>query len=289
MVHYRVDYRTEARVQSGLCCEVGGVAHNTDRISFHCSFLATRDSYQTLANRFRVGVSKVHKIIHEVCDAIWDVLQPLEMAPPTEQDWQRIEKEFYELWNFPNCLGVADGKHVVITAPAKSGSLFFNYKHTFSVNLMALVDAQYRFIFVDIGQYGSNADGPVFQKSQFGSMFMKDELNVPGPKPLPRARFLGNMPHVIVADEAFPLCPNIMRPYLDDRNLDVANIYTRLNPERLEYLSANGTVVNLQHLPGYRSTEEAQRIRHVFTTYFNGVAGRLTWQDIHLQRRTERT
>ena len=219
---------------------------------------------------------------------------------------------------------------------------------------MALVDAQYRFIFVDIGQYGSNADGPVFQKSQFGSMFMKDELNVPGPKPLPRASFLGNMPHVIVADEAFPLCPNIMRPYprgrnaskmprprrvfnyrlsracrivecafgilaqrfriynrrmqysvetvikivkatcvlhnfLCDRNLDVANIYTRLNPERLEYLSANGTVVNLQHLPGYRSTEEAQRIHHVFTTYFNGVAGRLTWQDIHLQRRTEHT
>ena len=52
---------------------------------------------------------------------------------------------------------------------------------------MALVDGQYRFIFVDIGQYDSNADGPVFQKSQFGSMFMKDELNVPGPKPLPRA------------------------------------------------------------------------------------------------------
>ena len=83
---------------------------------------------------------------------------------------------------------------------------------------MALVDAQYRFIFVDIGQYRSNADGPVFQKSQFGSMFMKDELNVPGPKPLPRARFLGNMPHVIVADEAFLLYPNIMRPYPRGRN-----------------------------------------------------------------------
>ena len=81
----------------------------------------------------------------------------------------------------------------------------------------------------------------------------------------------------------------VLHNFLCDRNLDVANIYTRLNPERLEYLSANGTVVNLQHLPGYRSTEEVQRIRHVFTTYFNGVAGRLTWQDIHLQRRTERT
>ena len=218
MIKYRVDYQTEAQVQSRLCYEFGGIAQNKNSNCFYCSFLATGDSYQTLANRFRVGVSKVHKIIHEVCDAIWDVLQPLEMAPPTEQDWQRIENEFCELWNFPNCVDTADGKHVVITAPAKSGSLFFNYKHTFSINLMALVDAQYRFIFVDIGQYGSNADGPVFQKSKFGSMFMRDELNVPGPKPLPRARFLGNMLHVIVADEAFPLCPNIMRPYPRGRN-----------------------------------------------------------------------
>ena len=246
------------------------------------------------------------------------------------------------------------GKHVVITSQAKSGSLFFNYKHSFSINLMALVDAQYKFIFVDIGQYGSNADGPVFQKSQFGSKYIRGELNVPGPKPLPRARFLGNMPHCIVADEAFPLCPNIMRPYprsrnankmprpkrifnyrrsrarrivecafgilaqrfriynrriqysvetvtkivkatcvlhnyLCDKNLNVANIYTRLNPDRLEYLSANGTVVDLQNLPGYRSTEEVQRIRRVFTTYFTGVTGRLTWQDMHLHNRTAHT
>ena len=55
----------------------------------------------------------------------------MEMAPPTTNDWIRIENEFRELWNFPNCIGVLDGKHVVITSPAKSGSLFFNYKSTF--------------------------------------------------------------------------------------------------------------------------------------------------------------
>ena len=49
-----------------------------------------------------------------------------------------------------------------------------------------------------------------FKNQKFGSMYMKCQLNVPGPKPLPKARFLGNMPYVIVADEAFPLCPNIM-------------------------------------------------------------------------------
>ena len=69
------------------------------------SFLVTDDSYQTLVNRFRVRVSKVHEIVHEVCVAIWDVLQPLEMAPPTEDNWKRIESEFYELWNFSTVWG----------------------------------------------------------------------------------------------------------------------------------------------------------------------------------------
>ena len=64
----------------------------------------------------------------------------------------------------------------------------------------------------------------------------------------------------------------VLHNFLCDRNLGVANIYTRLNPERLEYLSASGTVVNLQHLDGYRSIEEAQRICLVFTTYL------MVWQ-----------
>ena len=72
--------------------------------------------------------------------------------------------------------------------------------------------------FVDIGNYRSNADGTVFSKSEFGQMYLEDELDVPGPKPLPKAPELGNVPHVIVVDEAFPLKPNIMWPYPRARN-----------------------------------------------------------------------
>ena len=110
----------------------------------------------------------VLSIIIETCDIIWDVLQPVYMPEPTRQDWINISNQFYTRWNFPNCLGALDRKHIITTAPAKSGSLFYNYKGSFSVNLMALVDADYKFIHIDIGNYGSNADGQVFKKYEFG-------------------------------------------------------------------------------------------------------------------------
>jgi len=47
--------------------------------------------------------------------------------------------------NFPHCLGAIDGKHVVLECPANTGSSFFNYKETFSIILLAVVDANYLF------------------------------------------------------------------------------------------------------------------------------------------------
>ena len=149
--------------------------------------------------------AKVHQIVKNTCQAIAEVLTPIEMAPPTEEDWIQIEKEFYKRWNFPNCVGALDGKHIIIQAPGNSGGIFRNYKSTFSINLMALVDASYHFIFVDIGQLGSNADGGVFRRSSFGQAFLNGELDIPPPKGLPNAPDLGILPYCIVGDDAFPL------------------------------------------------------------------------------------
>jgi hypothetical protein len=48
-----------------------------------------------------------------------------------------------------------------IQAPPNSGSKFFNYKHSVSVQL-ALVDARYKFTVADIGSNGTNSDGGGF-------------------------------------------------------------------------------------------------------------------------------
>ncbi|XP_077539619.1 uncharacterized protein LOC144152261 isoform X2 [Haemaphysalis longicornis] len=47
---------------------------------------------------------------------------------PTTEDWAASADGYSRRWQFPNCLGAVNGKHVAIAAPPKSGSLFYNYK-----------------------------------------------------------------------------------------------------------------------------------------------------------------
>ena len=186
---------------------------NFDNQIFSYSFLSTGDSYNSLAARFHMGVSTVHYIIKWTCSIIWQVLYPVELKPPEEEDWKRIENKFATRWNFPNCCGALDGKHVVIQAPTRSGSLYYNYKGTFSLVLMALVDADYRFIYVDIGDYGSNSDSGIFKNSLFGQALVNGELNLPAPKALPNYPEGGVLPYCFVGDEAFPLRLDLMKPF----------------------------------------------------------------------------
>ena len=42
-------------------------------------------------------------------------------------------------------------KHIEMQAPANGGSYYYNYKGTFSNVLLAVVDAEYRFMYFDVG------------------------------------------------------------------------------------------------------------------------------------------
>jgi hypothetical protein len=68
------------------------------------------------------------------------------MPVPDEVKWNEIATEFWERWQFLNCISAMDGKHVTIQAPKLSGSLYYNYKKTYSIVILALVDPCYNFI-----------------------------------------------------------------------------------------------------------------------------------------------
>lgn len=136
---------------------------------------------------------------------------------PTEQMWKDIASTFWRKWNFPNCLGAIDGKHVNVTAPPKSGSLYFNYKKTFSIILLALVDADYRFINIQVGDFGRASDGGVYSGSDLGIGMETKTLQVPADCLLPGSGHQGPMPYTMVGDTAFPLKTYLMRPFPGQR------------------------------------------------------------------------
>lgn len=86
--------------------------------------------------------------------------------PSSPAEWLAISQKYQKVWNFLHVLGVMDGKHVMLQAPIKSGSEYFNYKSFFSIVLFALVDADYNFVYVDVGCQGRISDGGVFKHTQ---------------------------------------------------------------------------------------------------------------------------
>ncbi|XP_065056800.1 uncharacterized protein LOC135685009 [Rhopilema esculentum] len=131
-------------------------------------------------------------------------------TPSTEEEWEKIAQEDENLWNFPNCIGSLDGRHVQIKQPRNSGSYYFNYKNTFSIILLALVDANYKFIYVDVGSNGRISDGGVFRNSSLVTGLQENYLTLPCPHSMEDCETL--LPYAMVADDAFPLKVNMLKP-----------------------------------------------------------------------------
>lgn len=79
---------------------------------------------------------------------------------------------------------------------------------------MAACDAEYKFTMIDVGAPSSLHDSSIFKMGTFGKAFLNNQLPIPQPQNLPETNIA--LPFFLVADQAFPLHENIMRPYPGD-------------------------------------------------------------------------
>ncbi|KAJ8668433.1 hypothetical protein QAD02_010096 [Eretmocerus hayati] len=179
------------------------------RLQLTLRYLASGSSQIDIAYAFRVSPSAVCNIVEEVCEALWTVLKERELKVPTRDEWYTIAQELEQMTDYPHFLGGLDGKQVVIEAPPHSGSAHYNYKGSHSINLTAVASSHYRFTLVEIGAEGRRCDGGVFEQSSIRYGLDNDTLNIPPPS-MRRGYVL---PFVFLADEAYPLRRDIMRPW----------------------------------------------------------------------------
>ena len=174
-------------------------------------FYATGDNLVSIPAGYCVGYSTACKIVIETGKALYAVLAPEFLKVPNTEEWKNIARDFSRIWNFPNCVGAIDGKHIAMQAPKHSGSEYYNYKQIHSTILMAACDANYKFTLIDLGAYGKEGDKHVYSKSFIAKNLEDGTFGLPPCTSLPYSNKC--LPHVFVGDDAFPLKPYLLKPY----------------------------------------------------------------------------
>ncbi|XP_037822868.1 uncharacterized protein LOC119611377 isoform X2 [Lucilia sericata] len=193
------------------------------RLLITLRYLSTGNTFTDMSYSFRVSVPAISIIIPETLKAIYYNLKDVYLKGcTTTEEWLDVATEFNNKWNFPMCLGAIDG---------------FN-----SIILMAFVDADYKFIFVDVGSNGRANDASVFNQSEIGIAIRNEALNFPENQELPGSDV--KVPFVFVADEAFRLSTRILKPY-SQRNEHENKIFNyRLSRARRVSENCFGQLVN---------------------------------------------
>ncbi|KAJ8665073.1 hypothetical protein QAD02_006735 [Eretmocerus hayati] len=181
------------------------------RLVLTLRFLASGDSMSSLSTHYLIGNATVCNIIREVNCAIWKNLRLIVFKKLTKEDWRKISIDFHNKTYCVHCLGAINGKHVNIQCPPNAGSAYYNFKGFHSIVLLAICNANYEFTYIDVGSYGRRSDGGVFADSSFAKSLLEGTLDIPPPEEVIEGG--PPFPYCFVADEAFPLSKNVLRPY----------------------------------------------------------------------------
>lgn len=168
-------------------------------------------TYEELHFAFMIAPATASSIVKRTLKILWEVLQPVHLGRVSKERFLKNARDFFKRTGLPHVIGALDGRLVPIEKPPHTGSLHYCYKKFYAIPLQAVVDSNRRYLFIDVGGYGSQSDGGTFAASLFYKALQLNKLEIPAPSKLPNSNIIA--PYYFVADGAYPLMENIMKPF----------------------------------------------------------------------------
>ncbi|XP_052224989.1 uncharacterized protein LOC127840619 [Dreissena polymorpha] len=123
-----------------------------------------------------------------------------------EREEEQHSQEFEQRWNIPMQL-------VSIKKPANTVSFYRNYKGFFSIPMLALVDAEYKFIWIGLVGKGHMSRSLIFTYSELFECLEDGSIGLPPLCPLPEETE-PDIPYFILCDDAFALKRYMTKLYI---------------------------------------------------------------------------
>jgi len=132
-------------------------------------FYATGTFQQTVGDTLNISQSSVSKIVKAVSVAL--ARKREQFIKFDTDDIHGRKQDFYQLAEFPNCIGAIDCTHIKISKPQEDPELYINRKGYYSINVQAVCDAKLKFTDVVARWPGSVHDSRVFNESAIKESF----------------------------------------------------------------------------------------------------------------------
>lgn len=180
-----------------------------------CLYRLGRGDYlYTIAELAGIGESTLCGIVVEVCQLIVENFWGETVTnfwPDTEEKLQELMESMDAEWQFTYAYAAIDGSHIPIRCPpggAEAAKEYHNFKNFYSIILMAIVDAKYRFIWGSCGYPGNSHDSMIFQSTDLYADLCSGRFPSIAHKE-------GDVliPPLLLGDGAFPFHPWLMKPY----------------------------------------------------------------------------
>ena len=155
------------------------------------------------------------KIVHNFVRSVNSLLKDEYIRFSTNEDTLiEVAAEFEDQHNMPLCIGVIDGCHISVCPPKKDAVDYFNYKGSYSILLLAVVDAKYRFIYTNVGAPGRNNDAHILRTSPLWNVIESDMFDK-----ISHSVYGVQIPGYLIRDAAFPLMRHLLKPFPEHRQL----------------------------------------------------------------------